>query len=62
MTVYYFKFDFEIGTLKKSPCRECKIRKEFPGCFPDCIDTCEILDQIQSLLAETRSVTHSHDR
>ena len=51
----YFKrrFDFEVGSLVKSPCRDCKTRNLFPGC----IDECEMLDRIQSILAEVVSCT-----
>jgi hypothetical protein len=52
MTFYRYKFDFEVGLLAKSPCKECeKRRKE----FPHCIETCEMLEYIQTTLAETRS-------
>ena len=52
MTFYKFKFDFEVGNLIKSPCKDCKEREER---FPRCIAVCKILDKIQSILAETRS-------
>ena len=51
MTIYRFKFDFEVGTLVKSPCRNCEDREK----FPKCIDGCEHLDRIQTILAGTRS-------
>ena len=51
MTVYKFRFDYDVGYLVKSPCRECENRKDFPGC----IEKCEMLDKIQSLLAKIRS-------
>ncbi len=51
MTFYKFRLDFEIGTLIKSPCRECaKYAEEFPRC----INECKILDKIRHVLAETR--------
>lgn len=53
MTVYKYKFDFELGTLVKSPCKECEERDE----FPKCIDLCEVIERIQKALAETRSST-----
>ena len=37
-------FDFDIGYLVKSPCRDN---------LPDCIQGCEILDQIQTVLADS---------
>ncbi len=42
-------FDFDIGYLVKSPCRDCVSRKV----LPNCIEGCEILDQIQSVLADS---------
>ncbi len=56
MTVYKYTFDFELGTLAKSPCRECEKAKEE---FPRCIDSCEVLHRLQWLLAETRRCTRS---
>ncbi|QTA81354.1 Uncharacterized protein dnl_36870 [Desulfonema limicola] len=55
MTIYKFKFDFEIGNLIHSPCRECIYRKN----FPKCMDQCQIIDKIQQILAETRSCTRA---
>ena len=40
-------FDFDIGYLVKSPCRDCDTRED----LPECIQGCEILDQIQAILA-----------
>ncbi len=42
-------FDFEIGYLVKSPCRDCNSRED----LPDCVQGCEILDQIQTVLADS---------
>ena len=42
-------FDFEIGYLVKSPCRDCVSQ----GDLPDCIQGCEILDRIQTVLADS---------
>ena len=42
-------FDFDIGYLVKSPCRDCASR----GNLPNCISGCEILDQIQTVLADS---------
>ncbi len=42
-------FDFEIGYLVKSPCRDCATRDNMPDCFQGC----EILDQIQTVLADS---------
>ena len=48
---YSYKFDFEIGYLVKSPCRGCDFYKRFPGC----VNECQILDKIQTTLAESMS-------
>jgi hypothetical protein len=42
-------FDFDIGYLVKSPCRDCTTR----GNLPDCIQGCDILDKIQTVLADS---------
>jgi hypothetical protein len=42
-------FDFDIGYLVKSPCRDCATRKSLPNCIQDC----EILNQIQTVLADS---------
>ena len=48
------RFDFEIGHLVKSPCRECDFRKtSFPVCSHDCI----VLHKIQSILSESVTCT-----
>jgi hypothetical protein len=41
-------FDFDIGYLVKSPCRDCASREE----LPNCVEGCETLDQIQTILAD----------
>gem|GEM_PF-1761477 len=43
-----YRFDFEIGYLIGSPCKDCDIRERFPRCM----QTCRPLDRIQTLLAE----------
>ncbi|CAB1077090.1 hypothetical protein D1AOALGA4SA_4886 [Olavius algarvensis Delta 1 endosymbiont] len=42
-------FDFDIGYLVKSPCRDCVTRDS----LPTCIQGCQILDQIQTVLADS---------
>ncbi len=42
-------FDFDIGYLVKSPCRDCITRDTLPNCIHDC----KILDQIQTVLADS---------
>jgi hypothetical protein len=50
-STYKYRFDFEIGYLIKSPCKECTARKH----FPKCADNCRILDKIHTVLAEAIS-------
>ena len=52
---YDFKFDFEIGYLIKSPCKECDQRNHFPKCAEDCT----MLDQIQTILSDAISLTRN---
>jgi hypothetical protein len=42
-------FDFDIGYLVKSPCRDCVSREE----LPNCVEGCETLDQVQTILADS---------
>jgi hypothetical protein len=44
---YRHQFDFEIGYFVKSPCKTCRTRP----IFPKCLDQCEVLDNIHSLLS-----------
>ena len=48
-----YQFDFEIGTLVKSPCLDCHYRP----LFPQCMQTCRLLDEIHAVLAEAVSCT-----
>jgi hypothetical protein len=45
------KFDYEIGYLVKSPCRDCGSYAS----FPDCMDRCTLLDRVQSALCDSLS-------
>ncbi len=56
MTIIRDRFDFEIGYLTKSPCKECPCICE----LPQCAEQCRILDQIQMLLAKGISCTGRH--
>ncbi len=49
------RFDFEIGYLVKSPCKECDVRP----LFPECMKHCEVLERIHILLSDTVSSTGS---
>lgn len=48
-----YQFDFEIGTLVKSPCRQCLYRP----IFPRCMQTCDLLEKIHTVLREVVSCT-----
>jgi hypothetical protein len=43
------RFDFELGYLIESPCRSCVYRPS----IPNCIDHCQILDSVQTTLAQS---------
>jgi len=51
--VFRHRFDFEVGYLIKSPCRECRNGRRLPGCADDCA----VLEKIQMILAESISCT-----
>jgi hypothetical protein len=53
---FEYRFDFEIGYLIKSPCKECGKRK----IFPECIDECNLLDKIHTILSEAISCSRRH--
>jgi hypothetical protein len=53
---YRHRFDFDIGYLVKSPCRECADRYR----FPDCMDGCLSLDKIRTVLANSISCSRSY--
>ncbi|MCF8077824.1 MAG: hypothetical protein K9K88_00950 [Desulfobacterales bacterium] len=55
MTVYRNRFDFDIGTLVKSPCRDCPDRSD----IPDCVETCKLIDHVQRVLATSISSTRT---
>ena len=49
-------FDFNIGHLVKSPCKACPTRENFPGCMEEC----ELLDQIQTVLSDSVSSANNY--
>ncbi|MFO8083505.1 MAG: hypothetical protein R6U27_04200 [Desulfobacterales bacterium] len=53
MTNYNHRFDFDIGYLVKSPCKNCEMRQNFPKCSEDC----ELLDKVQEMLCGAVSST-----
>ncbi len=56
MVIIRDMFDFEIGYLAKSPCKDCRYRADFPSCM----DACRILEEIQLTLAKGVSSTGRH--
>jgi len=50
------RFDFDIGYLVKSPCRECPDRYLFPNCMDECLP----LDKIRTALANSISCSRSN--
>jgi hypothetical protein len=55
-TKYRHRFDFDIGYLVKSPCRECIDHYQ----FPDCMDRCLPLDKIRTVLANSVSCSRTY--
>jgi hypothetical protein len=53
MTTYKHRFDFDVGYLVKSPCKNCETRTDFPRCS----EHCEIIDKIHGILCGTISST-----
>ncbi len=53
MTIKRDRFDFEIGYLVKSPCKECVHR----DCLPECSEKCLLLERIQTAIARGVSCT-----
>lgn len=49
--LFNYRFDFEIGFLVKSPCRECENRED----LPECSEECAVLDKIHNVLSHTVS-------
>ncbi|MFZ0130972.1 MAG: hypothetical protein WAK95_00405 [Desulfobacterales bacterium] len=46
------QFDFDLGYLVKSPCRDCDQRK---SAFPTCSQDCLLLAQVQTALSASVS-------
>ena len=56
MTNYRHCFDFDVGYLVRSPCRDCEARSQFPRCHEDC----EVLDRIREVLCGVVSSARGH--
>ena len=54
---YKHQFDFEIGSLIKSPCKTCVPESD----FPTCMDTCDLLSKIHTLLKNAISCSRHRD-
>jgi hypothetical protein len=50
------KFDYDVGYLVKSPCRDCGTY----GAFPNCMDRCTVLDRVQTVLSDSLSSFHNY--
>lgn len=50
------RFDFDIGFLIKSPCRECWRKDQLPACS----HACEQIDRVQTILAHSVLSTRSY--
>jgi hypothetical protein len=50
------KFDYDIGYLVKSPCRDCDTYSK----FPDCMDRCGVLNRVQTALCDRLSSLHNY--
>ena len=50
---FKYRYDFEIGYLVKSQCKNCIQKKTFPKCS----DHCDLLDKIHTVLSEAVSCT-----
>lgn len=49
------KFDYDIGYLVKSPCRDCHTY----SVFPECMERCALLDRVQTALSDSLSSVHN---
>jgi hypothetical protein len=49
------KFDYDIGYLVKSPCRDCHTY----AIFPECMESCTLLDRVQTALSDSLSSVHN---
>lgn len=51
-----FDFDFDIGHIIKSPCKDCPRQAELPGCA----EKCAKIDKIQSILLGCVSCSNNY--
>jgi hypothetical protein len=50
------KLDHDIGYIRKSPCRDCGLKKR----LPDCSNNCKTLNQLQANLVFEKSHTNNY--
>ena len=53
---YKKKLEHDIGYIRKSPCRECSLKK----LLPDCSNKCKTLNQLQTNLAFATSCSNNY--
>jgi hypothetical protein len=49
------RFDFEVGSLDRSPCRHCQNRFRLPECMHDC----KLIGMVQQQLTQVISCNHA---
>nr|CBX30469.1 unknown protein [uncultured Desulfobacterium sp.]CBX31713.1 unknown protein [uncultured Desulfobacterium sp.] len=50
------KLECDIGYVKKSPCRDCRFKKQ----LPDCSENCKIINQLQATLVDVISCSNNY--
>jgi hypothetical protein len=50
-------FDFDVGNITRSPCRDCPRHYRFPACM----EKCRTLDRFQRVLADMVSCARQSD-
>jgi len=50
------KLDHDIGYIRKSPCRDCRLKKR----LPDCSNNCKTLNQLQANLVFVTSCSNNY--
>lgn len=50
------KLECQIGYVKKSPCRDCRLKMK----LPDCSNNCKIIKQLQTTLADVVSCSNNY--
>jgi len=50
------KLECDIGYVKKSPCRDCKLNHK----LPDCTNKCQIINHLQTTLIDVVSCSNNY--